>query len=103
MLFRLLLLSMAAGCASVADNRYMIGQHFAFEGQEQAVEVFDARHPAALRASVESLLCDRDRLLSIAQHGREAVESAHLWEHRVDRIASVAAESLGGGAVRQSA
>ncbi len=100
-----LLLSMAAGCASVADDRYMIGQHFAFEGARQAVEVFDARAPGALRASVEGLLADRGRLVSIAQHGRHAVEAGHLWEHRVDRIAAIAAESLGGQppAARQSA
>ncbi len=99
-----LLLSMAAGCASVADDRYMIGQHFAFEGAGQSVQVFDARHPGALRASVESLLGDTDRLVSMAQHGREAVEAGHLWEHRVEKIASIAAESLGGSEpMRQSA
>ncbi|MEO1718022.1 MAG: glycosyltransferase, partial [Planctomycetota bacterium] len=99
-----LLLSMAAGCASVADDRYMIGQHFAFEGANQSVEVFDARHPGALRASVEALLADRDRLAAIAQHGRHAVEAGHLWEHRIDKIAALAAESLGGGVpARQSA
>lgn len=99
-----LLLSMAAGCASVADDRYMIGQHFAFEGPEQSVHVFDARHPGALRDSVESLLGDPERMVSIAQHGRRAVEAGHLWEHRVEKIAALAAESLGGvGPVRQSA
>ncbi|MEO0629705.1 MAG: glycosyltransferase [Planctomycetota bacterium] len=99
-----LLLSMAAGCASVADDRYMIGQHFAFEGPEQSVRVFDARHPGALRDSVVSLLDDPERTVSIAQHGRRAVEAGHLWEHRVEKIAALAAESLGGvGPVRQSA
>ncbi|MEO1583577.1 MAG: glycosyltransferase [Planctomycetota bacterium] len=92
-----LLLSMAAGCASLADDRYMIGQHFAFDGPEQSVEVFDARHPAALRRAAEALLADPDRAASIARHGREAVEAGHLWEHRVERIASIAAEAIGGG------
>lgn len=99
-----LLLSMAAGCASVADDRYMIGRHFAFEGTNQSVQVFDARYPGALRESTESLLADTDRMVSIARQGRTAVEAGHLWEHRIDKIASIAAESLSANApVRQSA
>lgn len=99
-----LLLSMAAGCASVADDRYMIGQHFAFEGADQAVQVFDARYPGALRESVERLLGDGDRQVSVARHGRAAVEAGHLWEHRVDKLAMLASESLGNAVqVRQSA
>lgn len=96
-----LLLSMAAGCASVADDRYLIGRHFAFDGPEQSVEVFDPRRPDACRAAIESLLADRDRLAAIASNGRAAVERAHLWEHRVPALAELAAETIGH--IRQSA
>ncbi|MGP1273375.1 MAG: glycosyltransferase family protein [Phycisphaerales bacterium] len=102
-----LLLSMAAGCASVADDRYMIGRHFAFDGPDQAVQVFEARRPGAVRDAFDALLADDARLLAVAAAGRRAVERAHLWQHRVDTIVRIAAEAVtpqpAGHAVRQSA
>ncbi|MEM8757762.1 MAG: glycosyltransferase, partial [Planctomycetota bacterium] len=92
-----LLLSMAAGCASVADDRYMIGRHFGFDGADASVRVFDARQPGACRAAFEAVLSDPAAMVALARQGRAAVEAGHLWSHRVDSIAS-----LGLGAIAEA-
>ena len=99
-----LLLSMAAGCASVAEDRYLIGRHFEFDGPGQTVEVFDPRDPGAGRAAIEGLLREPDRLASVARRGREAAEDRHLWEHRVESVVGAAADALGiAGEIRRTA
>ncbi|MEM1071397.1 MAG: glycosyltransferase [Planctomycetota bacterium] len=89
-----LLLSMAAGCASVAEDRYMIGRHFAFDGNDQALATFDPRSATACRETIESLLADEAARNAIARRGRRAVQASHLWDHRVESIVSLAAEAL---------
>ncbi len=89
-----LLLSMASGCASVAEDRYLVRQHFQTEGDLAQLATFDPRLPGAARVAVEDLLADLDLLVKIANNGHVAVTREHLWEHRVDKLASLASEAL---------
>lgn len=85
-----LLLSMASGCASVCEDRYLVRQHFTSEHCAS----FSPLHPNSAREAVESLLCNTDRLCAMSLAGRTIVEAHHLWEHRVDKLASLASEAI---------
>ena len=85
-----LLLSMASGCASVCEDRYLVQQHFTPEH----CAGFDPQQSDSARKTIESLLNDRSRLHSMSVAGRTIAESNHLWEHRVDKLASLASEAL---------
>ena len=85
-----LLLSMASGCASVCEDRYLVRQHFTPEH----CAGFDPQQSDSARKTIESLLNDRSRLHSMSVAGRTIAESNHLWEHRVDKLASLASEAL---------
>jgi len=89
-----LLLSMAAGSATVADDRLLVRKHFATEGEDQCVALFDAAKPESARAAVESLLADPQRALALATRGRAEVERAHLWAHRVPALTEAGVEAL---------
>ncbi|HED53773.1 MAG TPA: glycosyltransferase family 1 protein [Phycisphaerales bacterium] len=90
-----LLLSMASGCASVAEERYMIRQHFTTHGDAAQLATFDPRNPSAARDRIESLLADPDRASKLASNGRAEVLEHHLWRNRVDLLAALGAEALG--------
>ena len=81
---------MASGCASVCDDRYLVRQHFTSEHCAS----FSPHIPSSAREAVESLLSDTDRLCAMAHAGRTNVEAHHLWEHRVDKLASLASEAI---------
>lgn len=85
-----LLLSMASGCASVCEDRYLVRQHFTPEH----CAGFDPQQTDSARKTIKSLLNDRSRLHSMSVAGRTIAESNHLWEHRVDKLASLASEAL---------
>lgn len=89
-----LLLSMGAGCASVAENRYLVRLHFETTGNEAHLVAFNPNEPGGARVAIEDLLNDPDRLSAIAKRGRTEVEQAHLWQHRVDKLTSLASEAL---------
>lgn len=103
-----LLLSMAAGCATVADDRLMIRRHFAHHPAPvagdahsrrdgAAVTLFDASGrdgPARARAAVDDLLRDASRREAMALAARGAIEAGHLWRHRTDAIAAVGSAAL---------
>jgi hypothetical protein len=79
-----LLLSLAAGCATVADARVSVEQEFGMAG---CVEAFDVASPEAARAAVEALLKDDTKRVEMGRCGRRAVAQGHLWTHRVPTIA----------------
>ena len=83
------LLSMAAGCATVSDDRLLVRGQLA-----TGLEVFDASRPADAADLFRDLLANDSRRLDLAGRGRALVEGAHLWSHRVERIASVASEAI---------
>ncbi len=85
-----LLLSMASGCASVCEDRYLVRQHF---GQEHCAS-FDPKHPTSARDEIESLLSSPDTLCALSAAGRTIVESHHLWECRVEKLAALASEAI---------
>ncbi|RNC82952.1 MAG: glycosyltransferase family 1 protein [Phycisphaera sp.] len=89
-----LLLSMAAGCASVAENRYLVRQHFSSADESTQVVTFDPNQLGGARVAIEDLLNDPDRLHRIASNGRAEVERSHLWQRRVDKLVSLASEAL---------
>lgn len=89
------LLSMAAGCASVADNRLLQSKHFrtahltgTLDGAHMGV--FGSQQPGQCRAWVERLLGDRAEAGRLGSQGREAVAAGHLWDHRLEAIVNVA-------------
>ena len=86
-----LLLSMGAGCASVADDRLMVRREFAV-GEELLVHAPGDAEDA--RARVERLLGDREMRVEMARRGRDAVARGHLWEHRLDLFAAVGSAAI---------
>ncbi|MBL0927740.1 MAG: glycosyltransferase family 1 protein [Phycisphaerales bacterium] len=86
-----LLLSMAAGCATVADDRVMIGRHF---GPDSGVATFPAGEPGAARAAVDRLLSDPAAAAGAGLAARRAVADAHLWAHRLPALAAVGGDAL---------
>lgn len=87
-----LLLSLAAGCATVADDRELARRHFGGSG---CVEMFDAAEVGAMRGAIEGLLADRARCAAMGAAGREAVARGHLWEHRMEMLARVGSDAVG--------
>ncbi|MGD9693548.1 MAG: glycosyltransferase [Phycisphaerales bacterium] len=78
-----LLLSLAGGCATVADDRILARAHFAREDQPELLTLVDAADPQHARYAVEAILKDPDRRASMARAARDEVERAHLWSHRI--------------------
>lgn len=87
-----LLLSLAAGCATVADDRALVRRHFDGAG---CVEVFDASDIGAMREVIDGMLSDRSRCAAMGAAGREAVAGGHLWEHRMEMLARVGSDAVG--------
>jgi len=83
-----LLLSLAAGCATVTDDRLWVRENFTHPNIRAAVG-FVAHQPAQLRDCVESLLASAPARVHIAQAGRTLVEEKHLWAHRIDALLRV--------------
>jgi hypothetical protein len=87
-----LLLSMAAGCATTSDDRLLVRRDFGASGE--AARYFDPALPGSCRASVESLLSDREALRASALRGRALVAERHLWRNRLDTIVATAQDTL---------
>jgi hypothetical protein len=83
-----LLLSLAAGCATVTDDRLWVRENFTHPNIRAAVG-FVANQPAQLRECVENLLASTLVRVQIAQAGRALVEEKHLWAHRIDSLLRV--------------
>lgn len=86
-----LLLSMGAGCATVADDRLMVRREFRV-GEELLVHAPGDAGDA--RAQVERLLGDEGLRVEMARQGREAVARGHLWENRLDLFAAVGSAAI---------
>lgn len=83
-----LLLSLAGGAASVTDDRVCVRREF-----EGCAERFTAQRPDECRGAVERLLNDRARASAMGAAGRAMVEARHLWQHRLNTVALVAANA----------
>jgi hypothetical protein len=88
-----LLLSLAAGCATVADDRLLVRRWFIREGAEM-LSVVSAADPAAARAVVDALLRDGDRRVAMATAGRAEIVAKHLWSHRLGTFAAAGSHAL---------
>ncbi|MEQ9616562.1 MAG: glycosyltransferase [Phycisphaerales bacterium] len=84
-----LLLGMAAGCACVADDRWMIGRHFETSGGARHLSVFPARDPGAARAAIDAALSAPEESTAMAVRGQREVRSRHLWDHRLGFLTRV--------------
>ena len=87
-----LLLSMAAGCATVTDDRLTTRVQFVQDEQRPACLITDVSSPEQAREAVDSLLERTDAAADIAMRGRAAVENNHLWSHRLNTFAAAAAD-----------
>ena len=83
------LLAMAAGCATVVDDRLLVRSRLG-----DGVERFDAADPVSANRAVRVLLDDHDRRAGLAGRGRAIVERAHLWSHRVPHFVAAAEEAI---------
>jgi hypothetical protein len=83
---------MAAGCATTSDDRLLVRRDFGASGE--AARYFDPALPGSCRASVESLLSDREALRASALRGRALVAERHLWRNRLDTIVATAQDTL---------
>jgi spore maturation protein CgeB len=84
------LLSMAAGAATLTDDRPSVRTQLG-----TSVATHRSGDLADLRAQAERLLGDPAHAAQLAHAGRREAERAHLWEHRLQMIGSVVAEVLG--------
>lgn len=81
------LLGMAAGCATITDDRPGLRRAL---GGEIPVEFTRATDDAeGFRAAADRLLADEARMRGLGEAGRAKIESSQLWDHRVPLIASV--------------
>lgn len=83
------LLAMAAGCATVVDDRLLVRSRLG-----DGVERFDARDPASANRAVRALLDNGVQRAALADRGRAIVERAHLWSHRVPHFVAAAEEAI---------
>jgi hypothetical protein len=81
------LLSMAAGCATVAEERVAVGREFGASG---AVQMYAPDRPELARIMVGKLLADAGARASMGMVGRELVVRGHLWGHRVGTVMTAA-------------
>jgi hypothetical protein len=81
------LLSMAAGCATVAEERVMLKKEFGTSG---AIKMYTPDRPALARAMAETLLGDAKARTMMGAAGREIVVQGHLWGHRVEMVMAAA-------------
>jgi Glycosyl transferases group 1 len=89
-----LLLSMAAGCATVTDDRMLTRRIFVPSDQPELVRLYSPRKPGAARAQIEQLLSTPTARLGMAFRARRAIQERHLWRHRVPLIMNVAHDAL---------
>jgi hypothetical protein len=93
-----ILLALASGAATVADDRLLVRRHFGVRvaGERSAGPVTVARgnDGGAIRASVEELLGNPELRAAAGTLGRDAVARAHLWDNRIELIASVGAAAI---------
>lgn len=90
-----LLLSLAAGCATVADDRHWVREQFGQEGGPGCVDTFPIEWAPNVREPVEKLLADPARRAAMGTAGRAIVAREHLWRHRVPVVMSVAGVGIG--------
>jgi hypothetical protein len=76
-----LMLAMAAGCASISDDRLLVRRDF-----PNNCALYNAADPATTRAAADHLLANPDAALNLAQSARDHAERTCLWQHRVDAI-----------------
>ncbi len=93
------LLSMAAGCATIADDRLLQARHFKTAAPGATVDGaqmagFPAQDPGQCRAWVERLLGDHGLAARLGSAGRAAVANGHLWDHRLDALANIANDAV---------
>ncbi len=84
------LLSMAAGCATVAEERVAIAREFGAAGGGGAVQMYAPNRPELARVMVGKLLTDAAGRARMGTAGRGVIAGGHLWGHRVAAVMAAA-------------
>ncbi len=87
------LLSMAAGCATVSDDRWLARRLFKVEGEGTVLSVFDPTRAGSAREAIERLLASPEASMAMARRGRLEVAERHLWRHRLGLLNAIAADA----------
>lgn len=86
------LLSMASGCATISDDRFLARSILGpSPARPEGILFYDAAQPTSCRAHVERLLRDPSAAAALGAAGASIVGAAHTWQHRA---ASLVPESL---------
>jgi len=88
------LLSMAARCATVLDDRLQARTVFVQKTGQPAAAFYDASNPDNARAAAEALLDDRQRLQAMAETGHALVSADHTWRARTAALTRIASGLL---------
>jgi hypothetical protein len=84
-----LLLSMAAGCATVAEERLAIANEFCTDEPQSLVQ-YPANRPELARIAVEKLLRDATERGRMGLAAHQIVAERHTWDHRVGPLLTAA-------------
>lgn len=87
------LLSMAAGCATLSDDRWLARQLFKVDGDGASLALFDPTRAHSAREAVERLLASPVASMAMARRGRLEVAGRHLWKHRLGLLTAIAADA----------
>lgn len=79
------LLSMASGCATIAEDRVVLRREFAKVGDAEAsgLVLYNSGDPERVFTLAEGLLADPLACAAMGRSGRARIASAHLWQHRI--------------------
>lgn len=86
------LLAMGGGAACVADDRELVRRELA-----DGCALFDAAAPQAGADAAARLLRDGAARAELAVRGRNLVERAHLWRHRLEPMIATALDAMNAG------
>lgn len=76
-----IMLAMAAGCATVSDDRLLVRRDF-----PGLCGLYDAARPETVRAVCEKMLADPDASIEMARRARAWVGERCLWRHRAGAL-----------------
>jgi hypothetical protein len=98
-----LLLSLAAGCATITDDRWLARQVFPSTRGRELVHWYDPAMPRSARDAIERALAFPAASIEMACRGRSEVASKHLWRHRLPLLTALAEDARTSGALSAAA
>lgn len=86
-------LSMASGCATLSDDRWLARRLFKVEGDDATLALFNPTQANSAREAIERLLASPETSMGMARRGRLEVAGRHLWKHRLGLLTAIAADA----------